>query len=276
MPATPRLSVQLYSVREQVAADPDATLARLAGLGFDAVEPFALLDRPAALAAALARHGLSAPSAQAPFLSDDIEFGGRRVPLPPLAMTLDAARAVGAEILVDPMVPADRWRDRDEVARTADRLNAAAETAAGVGLRVGYHNHAFEFATGDDGVSAYEHLVSLLDPRVVLEVDVYWAAVARQDVPALLCRLGDRVRALHVKDGPLVPDPFAGPGGYDPAALGQVPAGEGELPLTAILAAAPHAELDVVEFDHAPGDPFAAVAASAAFVRGARGVGGSG
>ncbi|MBU5421235.1 sugar phosphate isomerase/epimerase [Cellulomonas hominis] len=265
--SVPRLSVQLYPFREQLAADPDATFARLAGLGFDAVEPFALLDRPAELAARLARHGLSAPSVQAPFLSDDIEFGGHRVPLPPLSVTVGAARSVGAEILLDPMVPADRWRDRDEVARTADRLNDAADTAAAAGLRVGYHNHTVEFSTTIDGASAYEHFVSLLDPRVVLEVDVYWAAVAGQDVPALLRRLGDRVRALHVKDGPLVADPFATAGGYDPASFGQLPAGQGELPVAQILAAVPHAELDVIEFDRAPGDPFEAVAASARFVR---------
>ena len=37
----------------------------------------------------------------------------------------------------------------------------------------------------------------------MLEVDTYWAAVGGQDVAALLGRLGDRVRYLHVKDGPI-------------------------------------------------------------------------
>lgn len=267
----PRLSVQLYSVREQLAADTDATLARLTELGFDAVEPFALLDRPQEFGAALARHGLAAPSAQAPFLSDTIDFHGRTVPLPPAAVTFDVARGLGVEILVDPMVPAERWRSHEEIARTADRLNAAADAAAAAGLRVGYHNHSFEFHATVAGASGYEHFVSLLDRRVVLEVDVYWAAVAGQDVPALLSRLGGRVSALHLKDGPVVADPFSVAGAYEPEALGQLPAGQGELPLAEILQAAGQVELDVIEFDHAVGDPFDAVAESARYVRRARG-----
>ena len=36
-------SVQLYSVRDQFAADPKATLDRLAGIGFTQVEPYGLV-----------------------------------------------------------------------------------------------------------------------------------------------------------------------------------------------------------------------------------------
>lgn len=60
--AAPRLSVQLYSVRQPLDDDLDGTLARLAALGFDAVEPFNVLD--GALGPALLRHGLEAPSGQ--------------------------------------------------------------------------------------------------------------------------------------------------------------------------------------------------------------------
>jgi sugar phosphate isomerase/epimerase len=44
-------------------------------------------------------------------------------------------------------------------------------------------------------------LADCLAPEVVLEVDTYWAYAGGADVPALLRRLGDRVVALHVKDG---------------------------------------------------------------------------
>ena len=92
---------------------------------------------------------------------------------------------------------------------TADRLNQAAERAAEYGLRVGYHNHTQEFAASFGGRSAFEVFAEQLRDDVTLEVDLYWAATAKQDVPALLGRLGDRVKALHVKDGFLGPDPFA-------------------------------------------------------------------
>ncbi|WP_029432089.1 sugar phosphate isomerase/epimerase [Blastococcus sp. URHD0036] len=261
----PRLSVQLYSVREELA-DLDGTLARLAALGVDTVEPFSVYDRTLELPAALARHGMTAPTGHGPFLSDEIEYEGRMVPLPPLEVTLDAARHIGVEVLIDPVVPAQRWQTADDVARTADRLNAAADRAAERGMRVGHHNHTFEFSRRFGDRTAYEHFVALLDPRVVLELDVFWAATAGEDVPALLHRLGDRVHALHLKDGAVGPDPFAAGTAYDPEALDLRPLGDGELDLAGILAAAPAVAFDVLEFDSVDGDVFAALEASIGYL----------
>jgi sugar phosphate isomerase/epimerase len=96
-----------------------------------------------------------------------------------------------------------------------------------------------------------------LDPALVLEVDTYWATAGGADAPALLRGLGDRVRAIHVKDGGLATD-----------ASGQVPAGQGRVPVADVLAAAPGA-LRVVEFDRYDGDIFEGLAASLAFLAGA-------
>ncbi|MEU4162925.1 sugar phosphate isomerase/epimerase [Actinoplanes sp. NPDC026670] len=263
---SPRLSVQLYSVRDQLAADLDGTLARLAALGIDAVEPYTVFDRPDELAAALARHGLAAPTAHAPLLSDQIEYQGHLVPLPPPAIALEAARAVGAHVVFDPMTSPQRWRTPADVAATAARLNAAAETAAGFGLRVGHHNHSFEFHQRFDDVSAYEYFVSLLDESVLLEVDLYWAALAGQDLPALLQRLGSRVHAVHVKDGSVVADPFVSAASYDAVLLGQRPVGAGELGVAAALDVAGNVPLHVIEFDHAA-DPLTAIGESVRYLR---------
>ena len=40
------ISVQLYSVREHMAEDRDATLRRIAGIGYQAVEPYSPADDP--------------------------------------------------------------------------------------------------------------------------------------------------------------------------------------------------------------------------------------
>jgi sugar phosphate isomerase/epimerase len=72
----------------------------------------------------------------------------------------------------------------------------------------------------------------------------------------LLRRLGDRVRAIHVKDGALATD-----------ATGQAPAGQGSVPIAEVLAAAPDA-LRVIEFDAYDGDIFEGITASHAFLTG--------
>jgi sugar phosphate isomerase/epimerase len=265
-----RISVQLYSVRDHLG-DLDSTLARLAAIGADAVEPFWILDGPDAFAAALERHGLAAPTVQSPFLSDEITFDGHRVTLPPAESVFDAACRVGATTVFDPMVPPDRWETFDDVCRIADRLNRAADTAGRFGLRVGYHNHSFEFHHRFDGCSAYDLFVSRLDPRVVLEFDVYWAAVAGQDVTALAAMLGPRLCALHLKDGRPGHDPFETGTSYDASSLDQQPLGRGALPIAAILEATPSCEFDVVEFDHVDGDVFDAVSQSIEYLERRRG-----
>lgn len=265
--AVPRLAVQLYSVRDPLDR-LDEVLERVASLGVDAVEPFNVLDQD--LGPALGRHGLAAPSAQFPFLSDQIEFNGALVTLPSIDIVFDAACQLGVEVLVDPMIAANRWRAPSDIERSADRLNAAAASAEALGLRVGYHNHSFEFHAEVDGVSAYEYFAARLDERVVLELDVFWASAAGQDVPALLTRLGTQVRALHIKDGSVPVDPFATSDGYDPTALDQRTAGDGDLGLSEILTAAPWVELDVIEFDHIEGDVWQVLGASIDFVRRAR------
>jgi sugar phosphate isomerase/epimerase len=100
----------------------------------------------------------------------------------------------------------------------------------------------------------------------VLELDVFWAATAHQDVPALLGRLGPRVRALHVKDGVVGADPFLALSDFDPTHLDQRPAGQGDLAILDILSAARSAELAVIEFDHVAGDVFEAIGASVEFL----------
>jgi sugar phosphate isomerase/epimerase len=238
MTASAELSVQLYTLREALAADTDRVLGELAELGFRQVEPYGIPQTAASLQPALARYDLTAPTAHGGFLDVD------------QAEAFGAARDLGVQTLIQPSVDPSRWQDADGVAGVAAALNEAAATAADYGLRVGYHNHHFELEAQIDGRHALEVFADQLDPRVVLEVDTYWAYAGGADVPALLGRLGDRVVALHVKDGDGTLNTKA-----------QTAVGSGALPVLDFLAAAPDA-LRVVELDDTEGDRMAAVAAS--------------
>ena len=69
----------------------------------------------------------------------------------------------------------------------------------------------------------------------------------------MLGRLGDRVKALHIKDGVVGENPFVvGSSGLDKSTLDQRPAGQGEVPLAESLAASPSTEFAVIEFDYVP------------------------
>jgi sugar phosphate isomerase/epimerase len=187
MTAGTSLGIQLYSVRDDIGPERlDGTLARLAALGFTHVEPYDILTDTDGLQAALRRSGLSAATTHANIVALDEKA------------VLDAAEQLGIGTVIVPWVEPESIADRAGVERLAAAVNAAAGHAAERGIRIGYHNHDFEFAQRVDGVPVYELFVSLLDPAVVLELDVYWAGVGGADVFELLPRLGERVRFLHV------------------------------------------------------------------------------
>lgn len=232
-------SIQLYTVRKALEGDLAGTIRRLAEIGFTMVEPYRFVAKAAELKRAMAEHNLTAPSGHAPLLSEDQDA------------IFAAARQLGIGTVIDPLVPAERWSTLEDIRATAAQLNAAAAKGAGYGVRVGYHNHWWEIESVIDGKTALEHLADYLDPGVVLEVDTYWAAVGGQNPAELLSRLGDRVRFIHIKDGPVTADPS-----------GQLAVGDGKMPIWDVLDAARFVEAAVIELDDFQGDMFEAVADS--------------
>lgn len=251
---TPTIAIQLWSVREQLDADFDGTLERLRRIGFTHVEPFGFATRADEFASAFTRHGLTAATGHAPLVSTVENPFEDSLENPGLDGVLEAAQRLGISTLFDPFVAPERWESLGEITKTADALNSVAAQAAQYGIRVGYHNHNQEFHNSIDGRFALEVFADLLDPQVHLELDLYWAAAGGADLVSLIQRLGDRVTALHVKDGTLDPLPTLHTTPSD-----QVPAGHGHVALADSLDEASHAEFAIIEFDHYPGDLWHAI-----------------
>ncbi|WP_400159720.1 sugar phosphate isomerase/epimerase family protein [Arthrobacter sp. BPSS-3] len=236
-------SLQLYTLRNAIAEDLPGTIKKVSAIGFTQVEPYNFVATAAELGAALAENGLTAPTGHAPLLSQDQD------------QIFAAAKDLGITTVIDPYLPAEHWQEAGDIQSTAAKLNAAAKKGAEYGIRVGYHNHAWELESSVEGQTALEYFAGLLDTEVVLEVDTYWAAVGGQDPAALLKRLGDRVRFIHIKDGPMTTDTKA-----------QLPAGQGKLPVWEVIGAAHALEVGVVEFDDYSGDIFDGIAQSLAYL----------
>jgi sugar phosphate isomerase/epimerase len=258
-------SLQLYTLRDAIAADMPGTVARVREIGYEHVEPYAFDTNADAYVKALADAGVTAPSGHASVID-------REDP----SVVFEAAVTLGMDIVIDPFIPTDRWQTADDARTIAERVNELTERAKGYGLRFGYHNHQWEFTNTVDGRPVYDLFVERLAPEVVLEVDTFWVTVGGADAPAVLRSLGDRVVAIHVKDGKVTGDiatalPSADSALVVPDALraafeNQTPAGQGDVDVPGILAAAPRA-LRVVEFDSYRGDIFGGVAQSLAWLK---------
>lgn len=240
---TTALSVQLYTVRDLIAEDRDGVLRQIADLGYQAVEPFQPTVDPAGFRKVADDLGLRVSSAHSMALLDED-------PNP----VFEALAVLGTDLAIVPAgIDHEEFTTREGLRRAADRLNALSVKAQAHGIKLGYHNHWWEFEPVLEGRHGLEVLADLLAPEVFLEVDTYWAAVGGADVPKVLRGLGDRVRALHVKDGPVRK-------GEPNVAVGQ-----GAMAVAEVLAAAPDA-WRIVEFDSSATDLIQGLADSKAFL----------
>jgi sugar phosphate isomerase/epimerase len=194
-----KISIQLYTVRNQLAADFDGTLDRLAQIGYRRVEHAGFVGRTAAeFKAALDARGIWSSS------------GHVGIPQPFDATTWAAAladaRTLGSRYIVHPFFGVDAngpIRDRAVWTAFAHDLNKAGRQARAAGLKFGYHNHNSEFfrLTDGSGETGYDVLVKETDPRYVhFEVDLFWAVRGAVDPVDLFRRIGKRVLQYHVKD----------------------------------------------------------------------------
>ena len=196
-----QISIQLFTLRDQLAIDLEGTLATLAEIGYTRVEHAGFVGRTVTeFKAALDAAGLRATS------------GHVQIPQPfdPAAWSasLADARVLGSRYIVHPFFGINFGTG--EVVRTtapwrafARDLNRAGRMARDAGLKLGYHNHNWEFfrLTDDPSRTAYDVLTDTTDPHLVhLQLDLFWATRGARDPVDLIRQHQGRVLQYHVKD----------------------------------------------------------------------------
>lgn len=242
------LAVQLYSVREALAADFEGVVRRVAAMGYAGVE-------------LAGNYGADGPEAAADFIrSLGVEITSAHLPLPDNDDASDAiatAQALGTPYWVVPWLGPELFATHAGVDNVVARLNRAAAAARSAGITLLYHNHWFEFEPGAalDGLTPFEVMLPALDPAIEFEIDLYWVQTGGSNPGATLARLGERAPLLHLKDGP--------------ATLGDamIALGEGVMDYPEILKQA-RAKWLIVELDRCDGDIFTALERSYAYMTG--------
>lgn len=185
-----QIALQLYTVRELAAQDLPGTLRKVSEAGYRAVELAGLPTMaPEALRDLLDTEGLQPVASHEPLESLRLD----------LEAVLDRISVLGCPRVVVPWLPAAERSTPNGVRGLAHELGRIAEACASRGIRLGYHNHDFEFAALD-GTTVWAVLLDELPPDIDLELDVYWAAIAGRDPVELIRGLDERLRLLHMKD----------------------------------------------------------------------------
>jgi sugar phosphate isomerase/epimerase len=229
-----KIGLQLYTVRTMTANDMIGTLEKLAEAGYDTVETAGYGNsNPRDIRAALDRLGMSAVGAHVALSRIENEFN----------TVAQEMQELGCRHLIVPWLPPEE-RGPDGINHLIAVLNDVAPKSAASGLRLGYHNHEFEF-DNVNGETVFDHIAQSTDPSLVsLEIDVGWVAFAGHDPVELIQNYAGRVPLIHAKE-------------MQGGESADLPApGSGPLPWREIVnaAAAAGTECMVVEDDQ-PSDP---------------------
>jgi sugar phosphate isomerase/epimerase len=190
-PTSPQLSVQLWSVKDDVAKDFEGTLKKLKAMGFQGVEFAgnfgAYANDPKGLKAFLDKTGLKASAAHVPFEKLNAEN---------FDATVAFYKAIDCKYLIIPM---------DMRAFTPDGAKEVAADLAAIqtkltphGMHTGYHNHEGEML-GKMGETPWDVIGTNTTKEVVLQQDVGWTEVAGKDPIAFIKAYPGRTITTHYK-----------------------------------------------------------------------------
>jgi len=243
-----KLSVQLYTVRDQIKSDISGTLHRVREIGFEYVETAFWPDNVSLQMAAnyLQKAGLTVSSAHI-----EIPIGDKK------QLMLDTAAAYNCKKMIWHGWPEDkRYSSLEGTMELISIYNDASRFARSHGLEFGLHNHWWEYRNKVGGRYVYEVLLENLDKEIFFEVDTYWVKVAGQDPVAIVKKLGERAPLLHIKDGPAKWNDSLPKDNPDP----MTSVGKGTQNFPAIVKAADgNTEWMVVEMDKTSGDVYVAL-----------------
>ena len=201
-----KMGLQLFTIREDMAKDPVATLKAAKAMGYEDVETYGfdsdketfygykssefrkILD-DLNITASSGHYGFS------PYLDKPDNDLNRFVD-----QCIKGAHAVGMKYITWPWI-APEQRSIDKFKLMCKKLNEIGEQVNAAGLGFAYHNHDFEFIE-HEGQTGYDIILAETDPSLVkLEMDMYWVMHSSKLSPKELVKnQPGRYVLWHIKD----------------------------------------------------------------------------
>jgi sugar phosphate isomerase/epimerase len=275
-PFSKPLGINLYTVRDSLAKEPEKTYRALADLGVRRIEvrPNHLHEHAAyvrgagltpvhmfiesALITGDWEAALAMQRAMAKRMNQPEPKAG--APRPTLEEMAALAKQFGIRRLgISYLQPAER-------PAAVARINEAVEKLDSLGLGFYYHNHAWGF-DGAAGATFMDRLHKEAHPKLRLELDLFWATIGGEDVVRMLGQWKGRVASLHIKDVAADAPRQKSEANMPRTAFKEV--GAGILNWPQVLRAAWDAGVEeyLIEQDFTPHDPIESVRQSVRFLR---------
>lgn len=241
-------SLQLYSIRKELAVDPVHSLKKVATIGYKQAEGYDLLHL-AEIKPILSDLGIEVKSSMMLWSHITQRFDlVEKINYPwipskrGIEHEIERALALELDTLIFGYLLPEERASKDDYFVLCERLNEAEEKCREAGIRLLYHNHGFEFQALPGDVVPYD-LIRENVAHIGFELDVLWAQLAGNGLADLISKLGSRLKQLHLKSGGLVDTPQ-----YDDQALSpsehDYPLGTGVVNITELVGLVAHLEPD--------------------------------
>ena len=179
--------LQLFSVRDITKDNLDDALRQVAEMGYKCVEFAGFFGHSAEdVKAMLDKYGLVCSGTHTGWQEVAEHF----------EETVAYHKTIGNKNIIVPGCDLSSQEKLDEFVAMANEFQPK---LAAEGISFGYHNHAHEFRPNEDGSQIYDQIV--YRTNLDLEIDTYWAYVGMKNPVAIMERLKDRLKVIHIKDG---------------------------------------------------------------------------
>jgi sugar phosphate isomerase/epimerase len=195
----------LYTVRNEMATDPEETLEQISEMGYRYIEAVEYRD---------GKFYNMAPEAfkreldKLEMIPLSVHMGGAS--LDNADQLIADAKEAGFKYFVAPVPPMGLFKyDRktrsmnmtEDLDSLVNILSVMGQKCHEAGLDFLYHNHDFEFKENKNGIVPIEYMLENLDSAYVnFQMDLYWVSKAGADPVAYFEQYPGRFKVWHVKD----------------------------------------------------------------------------
>lgn len=200
------VGIQLYSVRDEMKADPLGTLKQLAAMGYKHVEHANYVDRkfygwsPNEFKKILADLGMTMPSGHTVMRANHWDDAKKDF-TDAWKYTVEDAALLGQKFVISPSMGEDVRRDESKLKAFMELFNKSGELCKKSGMKFGYHNHHFEFNEKFGEKTLYDIILENTDPNLVMQQldigNMYNAGAKASDI---MKKYPGRFESMHVKD----------------------------------------------------------------------------
>ena len=193
------VGLQLYTIRDAMAADVPGSLKKVSDLGYKYVELASYSDGkfygyvPAEFKKMVSDLGMEV-------LSSHTQVENAGITLDNAKIMADAHAELGAQYCIQPWVE-EADRNIESYKKMIGDLNEMGRIVKEVGIQFGYHNHNFEFENIDGVVPYYDLFMPEMDADLItMEIDLFWVSKAGQDPVEMFNKYPGRFQLFHMKD----------------------------------------------------------------------------